>query len=371
MKDLIRVVWFNVALICVLLVGAEVTGQLVFYGLKGYPVWEADQHLISQGESLFELHPWLVARLRGGVRVQQGEKTVSSTLDHTRTTGSEGSSAEAIRVALVGGSTTFGSGLSDEDTWPTRLQMLLGPGYRVTNYGMPGYSTAEAIIQMGLLVPEGHPDFVVFFEGWNDLRNSHDSALGVDYYRHGLRQYSNLGVERPHSNGFLAKFSEVSALGHLAVALAKPGSTQQATPGSEGSLHADPDTLVERLYSRNLGTLKTLARSLGAQVFFVPQIVDTTRLTSGDSGRAWTPTIVDSAMPGLMRRMNRILESVCAPKEPHCEVLNDIAVHDWSPSHFMDEGHFVRQGSDTFAALLAAHIRASAGQVRRPRGSTP
>lgn len=360
MKGSLRVVYFNVALFCVLLVGLEAAGQLVFFASKGYPVWQADQHLIAHsGERLFELHPWLVARLRGGVKVRQDEKTVSSTPAHTRSTGADHISPNAVRVVVVGGSTTFGSGLTDEDTWPTRLQTLLGPDYEVINYGMPGYSTAEAIIQMGLLVPESRPDIVVFFEGWNDLHNAHDSALGADYYRHGLRQYSNLAVERPRPTGFMAKLAEVSAIGHLTLTLARSVTQSQATLPPPGTLHTSPDTMVERVYARNLRTLKVLAQSLGAQVFFVPQIVDPTRLTSGTSGHAWTPAIVDSAMPRLIGRMNQIMDSACAPREPRCEVLTDIAQHHWTHDDFLDEGHFVRQGSDSFAALLAVHIKAA------------
>lgn len=371
MKEAIKVVYFNVALFCVLLVGLEAGGQLLFYLAKGYPVWQADQHLISQSsEQLFELHPWLVARLRGGVKIQQGPKTVSSTPAHTRSTGADSAAPDAIRIAVVGGSTTFGSGLSDEDTWPTRLQALLGPGYRVTNYGMPGYSTAEGIIQMGLVVPESRPDIVIFFEGWNDLRNSHLAGLGPDYYGHGLRQYANLDVERPKPTGFLGKLAEVSAIGHLAFVLAKSGPAPKAKPVARGTLHTDPDSLVDRVYRRNLGTLKTLAQAMGAQVFFVPQLVDATRLTSDSTAHEWTPTLVDSAMPGLMARMNRIMAGVCAPGESRCRVLQDIAEHRWAHDDFMDEGHFVRKGSDTFAALLATHIRSVESSVRQARGTT-
>lgn len=358
MKEALRIIYFNVAFFCVLLVGLEVTGQVAFLALKGYPVYQSDQHLISESkEQLFELHPYLVARLRAGVRVQQGEKVVTTTGIHTRSTGADRAAPGAIRIAVVGGSTTFGSGVTDEDSWPARLQALLGPGYRVTNYGMPGYSTAEGVIQLALLVPESRPDVVVLYEGWNDIRNYHEPDLGADYYRHGMKQYANLDVQRPQPAGFIDKLADVSVIGRLALVLGKGKPAARPRVAPTGRRHTEPDTLVDRIYLRNLQSLKVLARNSGAHVLFVPQVMDPSRFNTGGGSHEWTPTIVDSAMPSLIGRFNRIMNGLCVAGEAHCEVLADIPAHGWQPDDFMDEGHFVRKGSDIFAGLLAAHIK--------------
>ena len=39
MRKTLELIFFNVALICVLLVGMEVAGQIAFYLWKGYPVF--------------------------------------------------------------------------------------------------------------------------------------------------------------------------------------------------------------------------------------------------------------------------------------------------------------------------------------------
>ena len=95
-------------------------------------------------------------------------------------------------MAVVGGSTTFGTRVTDADTWPWLLQERLGDGYAVANYGVPGYSTAENIIQMALVVPEARPRVVVFYEGWNDIRNYHWPGFQPDYYSHGMTQSDTL-----------------------------------------------------------------------------------------------------------------------------------------------------------------------------------
>lgn len=48
--------------------------------------------------------------------------------------------AKPVKVACVGNSITYGSGLADRehDAYPVRLQTLLGPGYIVDNFGKPG-----------------------------------------------------------------------------------------------------------------------------------------------------------------------------------------------------------------------------------------
>lgn len=48
--------------------------------------------------------------------------------------------SEAIRIACVGDSITYGSGISDRDndSYPAKLQSMLGDGYVVRNFGVPG-----------------------------------------------------------------------------------------------------------------------------------------------------------------------------------------------------------------------------------------
>lgn len=360
MKQAIKLVYFNVAFFCVLLVGLETAGQVAFAATHGYPIWQADQHLISAGpEHLFELHPWLVARLSSAVHVDQGGKAVSTTPMHTRSTGADSTAADAITIAVVGGSTTFGSGVTDTASWPFRLQRQLGPGFRVINYGVPGYSTAEGIIQMSLVVPEVRPEVVVFYEGWNDLRNYHDAGLGADYFGHGMRQYSNLDVARPAPAGFIAKLADVSAIGRLTLVLARhlAGPKAKASAKLVGPLRSDPDTLVERVYLRNLKTLRALASSLGARAIFIPQVMNAKQLAGSSGSHEWTPTLADSAIPGLMGRLNAMMPQACPPASPDCIVLTAMTQQSWSSDDFMDEGHFVLKGNEAFASVLAAQIR--------------
>ena len=373
MRQKLYVVYFNIALICFLLVGMEVAGQVLFLAWKGYPLYESDRHLIShENPPVFELHPYLVGRLRGNARFEHDGRVITTTPEHTRWTGADLTDTAAVRIAVVGGSTTFGSGVSDSASWPARLQALLGPGYAVVNFGMPGFSSGEAVIQMALVVPESRPDVVVFFEGWNDLHNEHDSALGPDYFNHGVRQYSNLNIQRPEAPGLFARLSQVSAIVRLAAVGAnwlrgpEPAEPPSAAPAVK-TLRSDPDSFVERIYRRNLRTLHLLAGASGAYALFVPQVMDTSRLVS-DTAAWWTPQIRNNAVPVLIHRLNLILGGACDDDRDRCAVFTGALEYPWTPADFIDEGHFSPQGNERFAELLAGEIRRVAGS---PAGGSP
>lgn len=232
-------------------------------------------------QQMFERHPYLVGRLKGDVRLTESGKTATIGSDHTRWTGSASAEPNAIRVAVLGGSTTFGTKVTDADSWPALLQGNLGPHYVVTNYGVPGYSTAEAIIQMSLLFPEPAPQVVVFYGGWNDLKNYHTGDLGPDYYGHEMSQYGNLGIplmqEHESVKAAAVRVSAVFALAHKLSELIAPPPTESA---SVGRIYTTPDSFVDRLYVRNLETLDILGekqtsnhavRSAGAELRKFPR----------------------------------------------------------------------------------------------------
>ena len=67
MRKALELILFNVALVCVLLVGMELMGQVVFYLWKGYPVFRPRP---AAEEGVLELHPYLVGRPRQGIRAE-------------------------------------------------------------------------------------------------------------------------------------------------------------------------------------------------------------------------------------------------------------------------------------------------------------
>ncbi len=357
MKSKFNIVYINIILVCVFLVVIELLGQIIYFSLKGHPLFVGYRY-----EPVFELHPYLAGRLRKGIRVSQGDKTITTTDDYTRWTGAPSSSTNTIRVAILGGSTTFGTGATDTDTWPALLQDILGDGYSVINYGVPGYSTAEAIIQMALVVPEIKPHIVVLYEGWNDIRNYHVSDLGSDYFAHGILQYGNLQIP-VQQNHVIVKLARVSAIFWFAKKIAT-----LLPQLSEGRIHADnhvyrtADPFVDAIYLRNLKTLRILSENMGAYALFTPQVLNYTDFKGKKKSRPWSPHIEDDAMPVLLDRFNAIMTHACPPDKSACTVINEVLTVDWKPSDFVDEGHFSRTGGVKFAEIVARRIREKSNQ---------
>jgi hypothetical protein len=348
----------NVLVLCTLVLLVEAAGQLYYRWAYGSSFTErAMQYLrdVQASDTMFERHPYLVAWPKANVRLERGGGTISTTASHTRVTGPSAAKPGAVTVAVVGGSTTFGTKVVDSDSWPWLLQQQLGDGYAVVNYGVPGYTTAENIIQMALLVPEVQPQVVVFYEGWNDIRNYHWPGFTADYYAHGMSQFENLiplAIDRATFLARAARYSFVMDLVNRAF-----GTTLRAAPGPPSG---EPDADVDRVYGRNLQTLKVLATRVGAAALFVPQVINDANFSKRGESRSWTPYVEDASMPSLMRQFNGIMAHTCAPGERGCIFVEEPLHTAWDGNDFLDEGHLSRRGGEKLATILAARITAHA-----------
>lgn len=88
-----------------------------------------------------------------------------------------------IRLAFLGGSTTFSAEVSrDEATWPYLVVEHLRAGYPkksfdYINAGIPGYTTRQSLKNLALRVATHDPDIIVIYHAWNDLKaNSRKAA---------------------------------------------------------------------------------------------------------------------------------------------------------------------------------------------------
>ena len=85
--------------------------------------------------------------------------------------------ANTRRVLAVGDSFTLGLQVTDEETFPARLNAALGPDIEVFNAGVPGYGTEQATEMMRRMVPKIEADAVLLtvYTG-NDFRDNHNWA---------------------------------------------------------------------------------------------------------------------------------------------------------------------------------------------------
>jgi len=80
-------------------------------------------------------------------------------------------------IGFFGGSTTWGTGVSDDDTVPARFDQLT-TGFTVTNYAQGSHTTRQNLAKLVNLVDTGRmPDVVVFYGGHNHVRIHCDRAI--------------------------------------------------------------------------------------------------------------------------------------------------------------------------------------------------
>jgi acyl-CoA thioesterase-1 len=88
--------------------------------------------------------------------------------------------AEPIKIVALGGSNTYGKGVSRDEAYPAQLERLLrAAGYDVAvkNEGVNGQTTVDEVRRVNSAVPDG-VKIVIFAPGGNDDRG--DNKLVVD-----------------------------------------------------------------------------------------------------------------------------------------------------------------------------------------------
>ncbi len=121
----------------------------------------------NNAQSFYESHPFMTympnpdhdTHTAGGFRG-------SETHVHEKT---------GLRIACLGGSSTYGTQVPEASCYPRRLEAILKErleaDIEVMNLGLAGYSSPNLIAQLALKAVHYEPDFAIFYLGWNDIWN--------------------------------------------------------------------------------------------------------------------------------------------------------------------------------------------------------
>jgi len=258
-----------------------------------------------------------------------------------------------VRIVTLGGSSTFGTQVSDDEAWPRQLERRLGRDFEVVNLGVPGYGTVENLIQTAFVLSDLNPDIAIYYEGWNDLRNMHVRPLAPDYSNfHGKQQLTDLDIVSVDTNSRLA-----TAFYMRSWILGSMLSRLDAVPSFEGS----PDKLTDRtdaravgLYSRNLRSIVALCRSQGVRPIMVPHLLNYEILTS-DQPYFWIPYVKTKDLRKAMNGYNEVMKG--ATHELAVDFVESVLETAFGSADFVDEGHFNGPGSRKFAGLLSDYLQ--------------
>lgn len=121
----------------------------------------------------WRFHPDQVVHMRRGAR-ELGSATIDSE-GYRAPRWAPPHPSDALAIACVGDSFTFGWAVGDDESWPARLQQeldgALGAGRaRVRNFGVPGWNTVNEERQYPLDVRPWRPALVVIGFCLNDLQ---------------------------------------------------------------------------------------------------------------------------------------------------------------------------------------------------------
>jgi lysophospholipase L1-like esterase len=181
-KPAIRRIGPKLLLFCVSallsLVVAEVILRVIYKQHYRNGLWEASYKFVQDDRLIYRLRPNAMTTLT----TSEFDELANTNKESIR--GGEISftkPAGAYRVVVVGDSFTFGHGLDDDETYPSRLEDILtasvsaGRPIEVINMGVPGYTPDQEYRQIMEEVPKYRPDMVI----WNLISYDFDDMFGA------------------------------------------------------------------------------------------------------------------------------------------------------------------------------------------------
>jgi len=220
-------------------------------------------------------------------------------------------------IYMFGGSTLWGSGARDEHTIPSHLSKLLhksGQAFVVCNYGETAYTFTQEVVHLALLLRDGHrPDYVIFYDGANDVYAAYQSGMAgapqnLYTFKAKLKKWSNtelmwLGAVRTIKDHCMI----YRAIRKVAVVLSpRQAFRERGARYDAGELRTLCEGIVEE-YVKSMGLLGRLAQAYGFQYLCLWQPLAFTdeKLTAEEA--AADPRLRDEALAQLYRDAPRLL----------------------------------------------------------------
>ncbi len=257
-------------------------------------------------------------------------------------------------VATFGGSATYDIGNGQGDTWPERLaEAVKGDRLLVINHGVPGYTTAEHLVQTAFYADRfgKTPRCAVYFVGWNDLRNAHIPDLDPGYADFHLpSQVDSLQVRR--IGGSTVTISPLlTVLGRL---IGRETDTVRYTKDPYALAPASgPDPALVAIFERNIRSISSINRGRDTATIWVGQVVNPERL-KGDGLYGWLPRVRDRDVWPMLQQFNAALERAARDLG---DTYVAIPLDAFGNADFVDQGHFSAAGARRFADILAPRVR--------------
>ena len=275
---------------------------------------------------------------------------------------SSGELRDKTVVAVFGGSTTEDLAVRDGETWPERLEALLGrERFAVLNHGVTANSTVQIAIRTAFYQPAYgvQPNCAVYLVGGGDVASAHirDLDPGFADYQTPLL-IDALEVRRVER--LLPSFSPLlRLLGRLA---AFAFDTVRA-PRPEGKVSGDPDPALEAIFARNVRTISAINRQRGIATLWIGEVFDHASLEAASwRGSLWAPYVRIGDLRALLSRLTAILQREATSLGDTFVAVDETQ---FEAADFWDGEHFSATGSAKFAATIAPRITEACRKAER------
>lgn len=274
---------------------------------------------------------------------------------------------DEIRILCLGGSTTAGEEVSDDETYPAQLQSLLQAKFpdrtlRVINAGVPSYDIQQSLLDYSLRLWKFQPQVVTIYHGINDLPEFGGGGIEID----ASRNYRPRAISPFVCDGDAAGTTWRQWLGDLGKPLAGKSHLLSIGKRAAGYLRPARQTLVG---GEAAGTARYMAfyRSLMREI--------------ASTGATPVPVTFAIAWPGEFSEQQRkiieasfalwIRQTPCGEGRKMIEALNagvrelaneldaplcEAADLPGNAQHFVDACHLTTQGNGCLAARLAESV---------------
>lgn len=272
----------------VLVVGAGEIFVRCFYN-NSFATYEEWGHRKSAlfGFEAKPLNKWeTTTKLLDGTSVRASYSTDARGF-RTHRSGSSWENSEGARVFVMGGSSAFGFGLNDDQTWPhlleNHLQDALGPSeVSVINAANNGQNSLQMFLRYFLRIQQHRPDVLLYYENINDVAGA---KLSGDFiwieedvlFSNTMEEYVSKIV--PKKN-FYAQLLLVHYLKQWWSSDSGADSNKK-NESLERTLSAQEQSSVEangQRYVRNLEVLADMCRRRGTRLILVSFLFDEARI---------------------------------------------------------------------------------------------
>lgn len=301
----------------------------------------------NQNYELFEPHQQLVGVPRKNISV-----TLNGIHYTHNSSGFRGSELADVktkkRIVCIGGSTTYGIGVSDNETWTYYLDSLLSPEYEALNLGIPGHTTAEHKKLLTAAIEKYKPDIVLLHCGLNDMRNMHVRDIGNDYARfHQPSLYAGFGFCLQDRLPRIALVQMVVSVLQKTTLL-PACAFRNAAPA--GTLSDAVDERVVNIFSKNLDTLIAQCAAKNIPVYLLPQVLAEDAVTE-ENLKWWIPYLTKKGIFNDLYAMNATMQSEAGLR--HVTFISLAENAPWTKADFYDASHLNAKGNLKLAEIVA------------------